>query len=356
MENIEEILFELVAAGFGKRNDCGFSKDVDWQDIYRTAMMQGVAAICLDGLQSLHLNNVIPYPVKMQWIASAMKQEQMYNAQWKSAASLAKLWHDAGLDTYVMKGFVLANMYPRPSARYSCDMDCFLICKHVWGGEKGDVVVESRGIDVDRSYYKNSKFCFNGLTVENHQYLLPIKGSKKAKRFEKWLREQMETKVDEYIGNSYLQVPSDMFNAVYILAHAQEHFFEDGIVLKHICDWAMVLKTYANKVDWDEWKHVCKEYGMLSFGYAMSRLAYRVCGVNVPFDCPKDDESDRRLLDDTLYRKVCNNGKRSDMQVRINLVMNMFRNSWKYRMFSDTNFLMFCGRRVCGYLFDKDLD
>ena len=166
----------------------------------------------------------------------------------------------------------------------------------------------------------------------------------------------METKVDEYIGDSYLQVPSDMFNAVYILAHAQEHFFEDGIVLKHICDWAMVLNTYANKVDWDEWKHVCKEYGMLSFGYAMSRLANSICGVSVPFDCPKDDEADRRLLDDTLYRKVCNNGKRSDMQVRINLVMNMFRNSWKYRMFSDTNFLMFCGRRVWGYLFDKDLD
>ena len=145
------------------------------------------------------------------------------NAQWQSGASLAKMWHDAGLDTYVMKGFVLANMYPRPSAGYSCDMDCFLICEHVWGGEKGNVVVESQGIDVDRSYYKNSKFYFNGLTVENHQYLLPIKGSKKAKRFEKWLREQMETKVDEYIGDSYLQVPSDMFNAVYILAHAQEH-------------------------------------------------------------------------------------------------------------------------------------
>ena len=50
------------------------------------------------------------------------------------------------------------------------------------------------------------------------------------------------------------------------------------------------------------------------------------------------------------------NGKRSNMQVRVDLVKNMFRNSWKYRMFSDTNFLMFCGRRVLGYLFDKDLD
>lgn len=144
MEDIEEILFKLVTAGLDERNDCVFSKDVDWQYVCRTAMMQGVAAICLDGLQRLHLNNVIPYPVKMQWIASAMKQEQMYNAQWLSATSLAKLWHDEGLSTYVMKGFVLANMYPRPSARYSCDMDCFLICEHVWGERKAMLLLKVR--------------------------------------------------------------------------------------------------------------------------------------------------------------------------------------------------------------------
>ena len=84
MKKIEEILFKLVAAGLDERNNSGFSKDVDWQDVCRTAMMQGIAAICLDGLQRLHFNNVIPYPVKMQWIASAMKQERMYNAQWQS--------------------------------------------------------------------------------------------------------------------------------------------------------------------------------------------------------------------------------------------------------------------------------
>ena len=144
----------------------------------------------------------------------------------------------------------------------------------------------------------------------------------------------------------------------YLSSHATNRYFIPnwGIILRHICDWAMVLKAYANKVDWDEWKRVCAEYGLLSFGYAMSRLAYRACGVKVPFDCPKNDEADRRLLDDTLYRKVGGNGKRSNMQVRFDLVKNMFCNSWKYRMFSDTNFLMFCGRRVWGYLFDKDLD
>lgn len=231
-------------------------------------------------------------------------------------------------------------------------MDCYLKDKY----EDGNKIANENGLTVDCSYYKHSKILLKGLTVENHQYLLPVKGSSKAKRFEQELRSWIEDGNNEYISDSRLKATSPFFDAVYILAHAQEHFLNDGIILRHICDWAMVLKAHANKVDWDEWKRVCKEYGMLSFGYAMSRLAYRVCGVNVPFDCPKDDEADRRLLDDTLYRKVCNNGKRSKIQVRINLVMNMFRNSWKYCMFSDTNFLMFCGRRVCGYLFDKDLD
>lgn len=186
--------------------------------------------------------------------------------------------------------------------------------------------------------------------------MLPVKGSGKAKRFEHELRSWIEDGNNEYIGDSRLKATSPFFDAVYVLAHAQEHFLNEGIILRHICDWAMVLKAHAGKVDWDEWKRVCKEYGMLSFGYAMSRLANRVCGVTIPFDCPKDDEADRRLLDDTLYRKACNNGKRFKIQVRINMVLNMFCNSWKYRMFSDTNFLMFCGRRVWGYLFDKDLD
>lgn len=357
MKNIEDTLFKLVAAGLEENCNCLLPQEVDWLNVCKIANMQGVVPICLDGLQKVNQHIVLPYSIKMQWIASALKQEQMYNAQWQSATSLAKLWHEHGLHTYIMKGFVLAYMYPKPSTRYSCDMDCFLTVENGWGGEKGNMIVERLGFDVDRSYYKNSKFCYRGLTVENHQYLLPIKGSKKAKRFEKWLRGQMmKTTDDRYIGSSYLQAPSEMFNAVYILAHAQEHFFEEGIVLKHICDWAMLLKTYANKVDWEEWKIVCNEYGMLSFGYAMSRLAKRVCRVTIPFDCPVDDEADRRLLDDTLYRKVCVNSKRSNMQVRIDLVKNMFNNSWKYRLFSDTNFLMFCGRRVWGYLFDKDLD
>ena len=356
MKSLETILFRLISLGLEESGDCHFLLSVDWECLWKMASQQGVSAICLDGLQMLDKGSgclaVIPKPLKMQWIASVVKQEKAYDGQWNAAKDLAELYGKHGVDTYVLKGFSLSRLYPKPEHRPCTDMDCYL--KDAY--EEGNRIAKENGLTVDYNYYKHSKILLKGLTVENHQYLLPIKGSGKAKRFERELRSWIDNGGNEYIGGSQLKATSPFFDAVYVLAHAQEHFLNEGIILRHICDWAMVLRSHGDKVDWNEWKHVCEEYGMLSFGYAMSRLAERICGVSVPFVCPKDDEADRRLLDDTLYRKNRTKSGRSAMQVRIDLVKNMFRNSWKYRMFSDTNFLMFCGRRVWGYLFDKDLD
>lgn len=362
-EKVEKALFRLLSVGLGYSDDSGIIdiQDDAWAKIYNIANKQGVSAICLDGVQRLSQKNSelnVDKRIKLQWIASAMKQEQSYKAQWQAAKALSLLYDGKGLDTYVMKGFSLSRLYPNPEHRQCTDLDCFLIGRETkqCAYEVGNKIAEQNNLSVNRSYYKHSKIALSGLTVENHQFLLPVKGSGKAKKFERELREWIDDGQNEYIGDSKLKATSPLFDAVFVLAHAQEHFLGEGIILRHICDWAMALNAYADNVNWDEWRRICDDYGMLTFGYAMSRLANKICGVTVPFDFPKNDVADRRLLDDTLYRKAPTDRNCSDMQVRINLVKNMFYKSWKYKMFSDTNFLMFCGRRVWGYLFDKDLD
>ena len=52
----------------------------------------------------------------------------------------------------------------------------------------------------------------------------------------------------------------------------------------------------------------------------MSRLANKICGVKIPFECEWDDETDSRLLDDVLYRTTSGSVQRSNWQVRIDLV------------------------------------
>lgn len=359
---VEDTLFCLLSVGLGTSNvTLVGDKAVDWTEMYAVASRQGVSSICLDGLKKqLQMTDSLEIGknVKLQWIASAMKQEQSYGMQWQAAKLLADIYSRNNIDTYVLKGFSLSRLYPQPTHRACTDMDCFLLDRdtrqNAYG--KGNKMAAQVGLSVDSSYYKHSKIGLRGLTVENHKFLLPVKGSGKAKRFERELRSWIDDGHNEYIKGSSLKATSPFFDAVYVLAHAQEHFLSEGIILRHICDWAMVLQAHADSVNWDEWKRVCREYGMLSFGYAVSRLARRVCSVAIPFDCPEDEETDRRLLDDTLGRKHGSDSGRSNMQVRIGLVKNMLGNSWKYRMFSDTNFLVFCGRRVLGYFFDKDLD
>ena len=363
--DMQEILSKLIKIGLGTEQPCVLTSELDLKNLRSLAERQGVSAICFDGLHRLideHFINseALDKSLILKWIGGVLHQEQMYNCQLEQATKLADLWSQNGLETLVMKGFSLGRLYPRPEHRPCSDMDCFL----QWSGqvenrheasERGNVLAEENGLKVDRSYYKNSKILQKGLTVENHQYLLPIKGSRKAKKFESHLRSWIYDGSNEYIAGTKLIAPTPFFDSIYVLAHAQEHFLNEGIALRHVCDWAMVLKAYSTKVDWGEWKKTCREYGLLSFGHAMSRLAKNICGVTIPFDCPSNEEADRRLLDDILYRKGHTSG-RTAFQTRVDLVKGMFRNRWKYQVFSDTNAFMFCTRRVWGYLFDKDLD
>ncbi len=362
---MQEALKLLIKIGLGTEQPHALPDGVDLKGLRSLAERQGVAAICFDGLQRLTSEHYVGSKLTdkgamLQWIGSTVRQEQMFNYQLEQAKGLAELWEQNGLDTLVMKGFSLSRLYPHPEHRPCSDMDCFL----QWTGqvegrheasEKGNALAEENGLKVDRSYYKNSKILQNGLTVENHQYLLPVKGSWKAKKFERLLCSWIYDGSNDYIADTKLIATAPFFDSVYVLAHAQEHFLNEGISLRHVCDWAMVLKAYADKVDWEEWKRACKDNGLLSFGYAMSRLAKDVCGVNIPFECPANDKADRRLTEDILSCKEHDTSK-SDFRTRLNLVKGMFQNKWKYKIFSNTNAFMFCSRRVWGYLFDKDLD
>ena len=89
--NTETILFKLISLGLDESSDSHFLQSVDWKSLWTMSSQQGVLAICLDGLQLLDKKNgylaSIPMQIKMQWIASVVQQEKVYNVQWYAAKS-----------------------------------------------------------------------------------------------------------------------------------------------------------------------------------------------------------------------------------------------------------------------------
>ena len=232
--NIHELFLRLVRLGLGCAD---YSTDLipqlsvkDWQALESIANEQGLLGVMLDGVEKLPRELRPEKKAILQSIGQLIQSEQQYAVQEHAAAEMALLLHQHGIRTYVLKGAVVAECYPKPEHRRSVDMDCFLVDENVnvnvnvnlnlnlndnvletcgtseqarandnknldlnaevW--ERGNRVVEEAGFEVARGFYKNSTFHLPGLTVENHRFMKPFRGNRTLRRLEIWLLSQLK--------------------------------------------------------------------------------------------------------------------------------------------------------------------
>lgn len=335
MDKTKEALYALLQMALVGERPTAFPDSIDWNELLEYIRMQGVAAIAMDGLQTL-MNNIgfssvgLDVKAKLQLYALAMSIEKRHIKQLESSKELAYIWHKAGIRILVLKGFAFAQYYPKPLQRLASDMDCYLCGKY----EEGNQDVERLGIKVTREDYRHSTFIFKDVFVENHKICTTVRGKRQRKRFEAYLRSLLENEPTNNINESYLEQPCDRFNALYFLQHCHRHFLREGITLRYICDWAMILKS-ADCFDSDFWNE-CEKNDLRPFAESMTRLAYVVCGVKAPWmngDVLLQIQ-DKMLLDDCF--RIADNAIKygNSRKAHVQIVKNMLGMRWKYKYFS----------------------
>lgn len=335
MNHTKDFLYALLRVALTGEKPKVFPKIINWSELYDYAIKQGVAAIAMDGLQIL-MSKADFSPVgldtktKLQWYSLAMSIEKRHTKQLESGKELANVWNKVGIRTLVLKGFAFARYYPNPLQRLASDMDCYLCGQY----EEGNKEVERLGIRVEREDYRHSTFHYKDVFVENHKICTTVRGKKQRKCFEAYLRSLLENEPTVDIDGSYLEMPCDRFNTLYFLQHCHRHFLREGITLRYICDWAMILKS-ADCFDSEFW-YECEKNDLKPFAESMTRLAYVVCGVKASW---MDGNvmlqiQDRMLLDD-CYRIADNAIKYgNNFKAHIQMVKNMLAMRWKYKHFS----------------------
>ena len=234
--------------------NCAFGNEVEGvgiplsscPSVVNVAIEQGVAALVNDGIQYLYENHSEftdiferDKSIKYDLFGQSLMVEQEYAEQWRYAKKFAKSLDEYGIRVIVLKGFALSCLYPVPEHRPCSDLDCYLVRGQSPAYKAGNDIAAELGYSVNTDYYKHSKIRVGSLMVENHLLCLPIKGDSRSKKLNKFLLSIIDDGELSFIGDSKLLSPSPMFNAIYLLAHAREHFFNEGITLRHICDWAM---------------------------------------------------------------------------------------------------------------------
>ena len=353
--NSKEAFIALLRFGIGGPIT-SLPDSIDWPDIQARANQHGLTGIILDGLEELKKKEiVIVLPEKRlltQWIGEVLQNESIYAVQQKAAAEMALIFYSKGIRTYVLKGNVVSECYPKPEHRVSVDVDCFLLSdkdEDAWG--IGNESIKEQGFEVCYDYYKNSTFYMPGLTVENHRFFTPFRGNKKLKNLERMLQSMMEKdEGNDMFEGTWLYRPPIMVTSLFLIEHAYSHFLHEGLTWRHVLDWMMFTNRHKEKIDWEGLNTWIDEFGFRKFYDSYYQLGKYLVG-----EMSEDSLTrvDKMMLED-VWSDLDLHETAHGVKGKLALVGNTLRARWKYRYFSDLSMLNALWIQVKGVLFMKE--
>ena len=231
-----------------KDNMSNVVADIGWQQLYFFASKQAILGLCFDGIERLGKEypeelklNPIGRELLMTWMGKAQqirRQNMKVNAV---ASKLFSMLREDRLRCCILKGQGNALMYPNPYSRTPGDID-------VWIDASRERIMEyaqkkfELGDDIRLQHLETS---LDGVPVELHFFPCSMNNPIYHARLQKWFRRNADLQCSNVVGlpdgAGDIAIPTSAFNVVYQLTHLYHHFFDEGIGMRQIIDYFLVV-------------------------------------------------------------------------------------------------------------------
>ena len=228
---------------------------MDWQELYSFASKQAILGLCFEGIERLGKEypeelrrNPIGRELLMTWMGKAQqirRQNMKVNAV---AGKLFAMLRVDGMRCCVLKGQGNALMYPNPYSRTPGDID-------VWIDASRERIMEyaqkkfELGDDIRLQHLETS---LDGVPVELHFFPCSMKNILYHARLQKWFRRNADLQCSHIVGlpdgAGDIAIPTTAFNVIYQLTHLYHHFFDEGIGMRQIIDYFLVVNDFSKNV------------------------------------------------------------------------------------------------------------
>ena len=325
---------------------------IDLGEIMKIASVHGLSAIAFDGLEKAldchpGWRNEVPTLLFLQWYGQCVLQTSLLKKRWSADCALSSLLDEHGIEAVVLKGRSIAQYYPIPEHRYSCDLDLF-VAGDDW--ERACKILEAKGIRLEREVYKEVEFIFEGVYVELHRYITPVRGNKTLLRFERYLRNVLIESPKTYFEGTKLVCPPLMFIVMLFIEHALGDLLHGKLTLKHVVDWMVLRKQ---EIDRAEIEARCKDFGFYRFLMLMDALADVVEGK---MELASLAPSHREVMDSffVIPSSVIKE-KNNWFARRVSLFFDIIRNRRYYSRFGYCSMERFLLSAVWAHFFYKEV-
>ena len=284
--------FELLRIAFGV--PAQEFDSAQWQYLHSESLKQQIAGIIYRGICRLPCGKQPPKMLMFQWASEveAIKgHNKLLNAE---AARLTELFMAQGRKTAVLKGSANARLYPDPYMRNAGDIDLW-----VDGGrdsvlellKKMGYEISAEHLKVDHHVHLDGK---SGIVVEIHYK--PSSGNWNPfsnARLMRYLEKEIQNV--ERVPEGFC-VPSMKFALVMQLSHIQHHFLWEGIGLKQVVDYFVLLKQ-ASEEDRRDVSALLSSLGLSKMGGALMWIMEYIWGL-APSQmiCKPDAKNGQKVL------------------------------------------------------------
>ena len=228
---------------------------IDWRQLYTFASRQALLGFCFDGIERLTKEfseelkqNPMGRDLLMTWLG-ASQQIRRQNMKVNVAASkLYSMLRIDGMRCCILKGQGNALMYPNAYSRNPGDID-------VWVNASRERIMEyaskkfELGDDIRLQHLEAS---LDSVPVELHFFPCSMNNPIYNARLQKWFRRNADLQCSHIVGlpdgAGDIAIPTTAFNVIYQLTHLYHHFFDEGIGMRQIIDYFLVVNDFSKNV------------------------------------------------------------------------------------------------------------
>lgn len=400
--SLSSIFYQLIQVAIGSRVCLSHTPRADeWKQLYEMARKQSLVGVCFAGVQRLvEQRQEPPEMLYLTWMGMAAKIQQRNEVVNRQCVDVQKMLAEKGFRSCIFKGQANASLYVvsdgfnrfqvsegsmdstgsptvnhKPSTinltalRQSGDIDIW-----IEGGKKRviELVQEIAPTKEIRETHAHMDV-FPDTEVEAHYRPGLIRNFVKNAMLQKFFQEEAEACFSNIIrlevSGEGLEIvaPTTEFNLVHQMTHIFHHLFTEGVGLRQVMDYYMVLRTVQEVSEVSRVQKVVSELGLERFASALMWVIKTVF-VGHENDDDNDNffpwtpnEKDGRFLLGEIMQSG-NFGKydeRHDFR-NMNVVQSLFRITGKnlsYLRFAPFDWFWsplwrgyhFCSRKLNGY-------
>lgn len=351
---MRNLLCELIKATL-----CGGSvepaTEEEWQRCFDMALAQNVLAMTFPVMTSLPKELRPSFVLWSKWIAYTQNMAQQSEYKREVVKKIGSWLAEDGLTTILIKGFSLSVLYPRPELREFSDIDIF-------SGKDYDAVntcFAKHGVKVDNVDGHHAYLKADGISVEHH-FAFHNTNVKRGLEGPEEVLQRLAVKDWRPTSIKGICFPNTAFTALFVGWHAYEHFLQEKIQLRHVIDWALVLRQLSESDARILNEAKCNSrWG--KFTDTLTAIALHQLHLPQEWFPQSELESaktvssvrEQRVWNDIINTTPTPHSHSSNIR-RIYIAKRMLKNNWKYKTYSNMSASQFVLKETIAHFKTKN--